>query len=57
MPSPFRYTTPPPNHSSLPHAMGDTTLDDLKKLITDLAGNVASIKADQSRLHVVVNKV
>jgi hypothetical protein len=41
-------------------AMGDgqpTSLDDLKKLILDLAGEVTSLKADQARLHVTVNNV
>jgi hypothetical protein len=37
--------------------MGDTTLDELKQLITSLAADVSTIKADQARLHVAVNKV
>jgi hypothetical protein len=38
--------------------MGDvTTLDELKQLLSNLAADVTAIKADQSRLHVAVNKV
>jgi hypothetical protein len=38
--------------------MGDAmTLDELKQLLSNLAGDVTAIKADQSRLHVAVNKV
>jgi hypothetical protein len=36
--------------------MGDTTLDKLKQLITTLAADISTIKADQARLHVAVNK-